>query len=723
MKVQRELSPAMIIGLRICFSVAVLLGMVQIIAMLRYYGIPVTVFGIIFYMIFCFIVAGLITILFSLIKKLHWKAFFIILFSICFCIVLGTFSLYIMVFCICSIPAGYLLYKIIKHEYKTLNKFKKSICYILASILSISALGSLALAVWPGPSLGEDDRPEAGQLMLPNELEYINVHQNLKNPAESGEYEYSKLYYGTENQRIDPYPGEDMMISRTTDGSELIDGWSFVRKWQYGFGPDEVPLNGQVWMPEGDGPFPLTLIVHGNHEAGDRSDNGYDYIGELLASHGIIAVSVDENFLNMSTFYDLLIFASLNEENDARAFVLLEHLQLLYDWNAQVESSFYEKIDFNKLAIIGHSRGGEAAAIASAYSHLNVNPDNGMMLLDYPFSIDTVIAISPTEGMYLPSEMELTLKDVNYMVLHGAQDMDVASFMGANMFRKTDVSNKGVKAQVYIQHANHGQFNSNWGRDDVPGLWGFANNRNLLMTMEEQQEAAKVFIGAFLASTIQNKTDYNVFFEDFAQGEEWLPKSMYSIDFISSHQSILANFDDDFDLVTGSTEGVSFMAEGFKSWKEINLPTRSEGMFINNNRVLCLELENLKSEEPVFSMDMNGLDIIAKEDTLYVSLCSGNTDGDNEISFNIRLTDSSGSSAELPIESFGGVPDPLHAPVYKFPLFLVISNSEPVLQGISIPLSAFDDLNGEIIKMEWIFNTTDNRSDQILYVDDIRVSK
>ena len=51
-------------------------------------------------------------------------------------------------------------------------------------------------------------------------------------------------------------------------------------------------------MPEGEGPFPLTLIVHGNHNMIDYSDDGYGYLGSLLASRRIIAVSVDENFLN-----------------------------------------------------------------------------------------------------------------------------------------------------------------------------------------------------------------------------------------------------------------------------------------------------------------------------------------------------------------------------------------------------------------------------------------
>ena len=722
MKIFRGLSSAILLGLSVCFIFAVSFGTVQIVAILKHYGIYVMIFGIVFYVLLCAITAGFVTLLFAALKKLHWKALFIILFSICFCIVLMTFSLYIMVVCICSIPAIYLLYKLIRGEFKSFNRFKRYICYMLAVILSISVLGTLTLVVWPGPSLRQDDRAEFASLMLPNKSEFIPVQQQLKNPAKLGEYKYSKLYYATPDQKIKPYPGKDIITSKATDVSKLVDGWSFVRRWQYGFGPEAIPLNGQVWMPEGTGPFPLVLIVHGNHEAGDRSDSGYDYIGEMLSRQGIITISVDENFLNSSTFYDLLIFASLKEENDARAFVLLEHLQLLYDWNGEEQNPFYGKINFDKLAIIGHSRGGEAAAIAAVYSHLKVNPDNGILQLNYPFSVNTVVAISPVNGQYLPAKMKLSLEGVNYLVLHGAQDMDVTSFMGSNMFRQADVDSKGIKAQVYIQHANHSQFNSVWGHKDLPGLMDWANNRNLLMPMEDQQEAAKVFIGAFLASTLQNQTDYNSLFENFSQGAEWLPKGVYAMDFISSDQRILANFEDDFDLTTASVEGVSFMAEGFSIWKETDLPTRAGGMMLNDNRVVRLEWHG-KLSQPVFNIDISSDLNIETQNKLYISLCSGDEDRKNEVSFMIRLTDDNGSIAELPIKSFGGVPHSLYAPIYKFPFNSMIKNSEPVLQALCIPLNAFDGLSGKIIKIEWIFNNTDSTNKHILYIDDIRIQK
>ena len=87
--------------------------------------------------------------------------------------------------------------------------------------------------------------------------------------------------------------------STAVDASAYITKWSNLKTKFWGFDEHALPLNGRVWMPEGEGPFPLALIVHGNHLMEDFSDGGYGYIGELLASKGIIAVSVDENFLEL----------------------------------------------------------------------------------------------------------------------------------------------------------------------------------------------------------------------------------------------------------------------------------------------------------------------------------------------------------------------------------------------------------------------------------------
>ena len=63
----------------------------------------------------------------------------------------------------------------------------------------------------------------------------------------------------------------------------LPSGWTgLLRRRFWGFGAEQLPLNGRVWYPAGDGPYPLVLIVHGNHAMAEFSDPGYAYLGQLL---------------------------------------------------------------------------------------------------------------------------------------------------------------------------------------------------------------------------------------------------------------------------------------------------------------------------------------------------------------------------------------------------------------------------------------------------------
>ena len=126
-----------------------------------------------------------------------------------------------------------------------------------------------------------------------------------KNQGLPGDYDVSRLNYGSgvDSRRerfaagVD-WRSESVSAERLLDGWEGLSGWTRTAYW--GFDASALPVQGRVWLPGGDGPFPIVLMVHGNHEMEDFSDPGYDYLGEHFASHGLIAVSVDENFLNSS---------------------------------------------------------------------------------------------------------------------------------------------------------------------------------------------------------------------------------------------------------------------------------------------------------------------------------------------------------------------------------------------------------------------------------------
>ena len=123
------------------------------------------------------------------------------------------------------------------------------------------------------------------------------------------------------------------------------------------------------------------------------------------------------------------MFQSLIEENDLRGWLLLEHLQAWRDWNGDPGSPFYQKVDLDHVALIGHSRGGEAVALAAAFNELPCYPDDASVRFDYGFNVRSVVALAPVEGTVQPAGREVVLEDVNYLVLQGAHDMDIFTFM------------------------------------------------------------------------------------------------------------------------------------------------------------------------------------------------------------------------------------------------------------------------------------------------------
>jgi len=144
------------------------------------------------------------------------------------------------------------------------------------------------------------------------------------NPAENGPYRSNLLFYGAGADIRRPEYGSSVAIkTHTVDASDFFKdfkGWKrWARKKYWGFDVDRLPLNARVWYPEGPGPFPLALIVHGNHDMAEFSDPGYAYLGELLASRGFILASIDENFLNSGLFHDP------PKQQAVRGWLLLEH--------------------------------------------------------------------------------------------------------------------------------------------------------------------------------------------------------------------------------------------------------------------------------------------------------------------------------------------------------------------------------------------------------------
>ncbi len=402
----------------------------------------------------------------------------------------------------------------------------------------------------------------------------------LADPTKNGRYKVSYFTYGSgDSKKRTEFGAEAKYVTATVDGSKIIPAWKGAhhkgRTKYWGFGAEKLPINGSVWMPEGKGPFPIVLTVHGNHSMLEYSDPGYAYLGEWMASNGIVMVSVDENFLNGSPDGDFM-----GKEMPARGWLLLKHLQQWKQWTADASHDLFGKVDLAKVALIGHSRGGEAVSIAAAFNELPAFPDNALETFDFGFGIKGVIALAQTDYRY---ERRMQLKGVNFLALQGSLDSDEDSFYGLRQYRRTELSDSTFKAGVLIHGANHGQFNTIWGSNDAGPPYSYLLNKGPLIDGEVQRQTAKVMIGSFLKSAFEDDEAYREVFRNKWSAGQWLPKNNINVVYQDAQIEIIEDFESDIDVATFANGTVE--TDSFKTFREELMQYKGK-LFQENNALL-----------------------------------------------------------------------------------------------------------------------------------------
>jgi hypothetical protein len=554
---------------------------------------------------------------------------------------------------------------------------------------------------------------------------------DLADPSTPGQFDFETLSYGAGDNRRRPEFGRDRDLeSRTVDARKILPQWKDfkqeMREAYWGFGLADAPLNGRVWAPTDSGPHPLVLIVHGNHGMEDYSDDGYAYLGELLASRGFIAVSVDQNFINGSWSGDFR-----GKEMPARAWLLLEHLKLWHDWNDREGHPFYQRVDTRNIALIGHSRGGEAVAIAHGYNRLPYFPDDASLRFDYQFQIRSLVAIAQVDQRY---SRRMELEDVNFFTIHGSYDSDEPAYHGLRQMNRIRFSGDEyfIKAGAYLHGANHGQFNTGWGRYDYspPGAWTL--NTAPIIPGEEQRQAAKVTISAFLEATLHGDHRYLPLLKDPRAGSQWLPRRTLVAQFTDSSFVPIADFEEDLDLTTGSLPGIVIDAPDLAVWREEELMHRDKRKQGSNALVV-----GWRDRAAALSITLPENAGLAKNRSLVLSL-TGSTErlpGDKASALDaddiptiadlsLELVDSRGQNAKLRVSDYAQLIPPVRVQYLKN----AASNKEsyhslwePVLQFVEIPLEAFEAaVPGFVLADSQTLNLRFDQADKgILIIDNI----
>lgn len=616
------------------------------------------------------------------------------------------------------------IWPMMRGRWPSLSQLQKGFSLV---VLLFGIIGILILLWW----LLDEGRVTSMTQVALDEPKLSSLADMLPDPSSHGTYDVLRMSYGSGTDRRQPEFAEGVsFITDTVDGSPFIEGWTWLRTWIWGFDEKALPLNGRVWYPEGEGPFPLVLVVHGNHLAEDYSDPGYAYLCDLLASRGSICVSVDQNFLNGSVVGDLLGFKGLKDENDCRGWLLLEHLSFWERLATDVSMPFYGRVDLDKIALIGHSRGGEAVGIAATFNNLAHYPDNANIEFDYGFVIRSIIMIAPVDRQYQPASEPLPLEDVNLLIMHGSHDMDVTSFDGYHIYKRTAFSDETsyFKSTLYVWGANHGQFNTLWGDKDTgtPPIWLY--NRAPLISGEEQTKIAQVYISAFIETTLGNEYDYLPLFQNYQRGLDWLPETIYINSYADSQTDLILTYEEDVDLTSGTNPDVSISASNLKTWREDRVRTKKGQIQTNSAAYLGW---HQSSSTPTYTTNLGeSARGLTKADQLTLSLAQvvENLDDSGEsvpVNFSLVLIDEVGHEARLPLSSISALQPEIEAQIMKLGFLSDKPASEAVFQTYLFNLRDFTSENPDLDvsnlrEIQLVFDRTDHG---LIVLDDLGFRK
>lgn len=555
-----------------------------------------------------------------------------------------------------------------------------------------------------------------------------DLFTTLNNPGQPGNYTFTEAIYAAPglNYSADAQFNQYLIYENPTNSyaTRRIDLSNIA---ELGFGVNwpfditEIPINGHIRIPVGNGPFPLVIFAHGNHDPFENSTPGYIYLCELLASHGIIAATIDVNFLNGRN----------GGENDARAIVHLEHLKQFRIWNAQVNHPLYCKVDMSQVMIVGHSRGGEAVGHASIFNSMAVvqfDPMSPPIFLDgssslgpYNFDIRAAVAIAPTDGQYELVSGPTKIQH-NYLIMHGSRDADVFTFEGYKTYDRSHAVNlanptqpaKGFKSLLWIHGANHNYFNSVWQQESADTI-----------EREQQEQIAKVYISALALAVLQDKQDYLELLRNHLFGGQtgWLPKD---VKLVSQFQDKERLFLQHFEEPVTDKISVSLPVRGTVH----TLGTRAKKLSFNGQQPtdrLFQETQGLQlrwsKTGMTYRVKFNSQFLDAKSFNFLALRVGQSVERNNPVGkeqdFVIEVCDKD-SSISFPVSAFNKLiyPDKFEFSDGDF----AINVARTVMQTVRIPLKHFEALGIDINNLKEIGFYFIKVPNGTLYLDDLQLT-
>ncbi|MGF1570807.1 MAG: hypothetical protein ACFCVD_22490 [Nodosilinea sp.] len=281
-----------------------------------------------------------------------------------------------------------------------------------------------------------------------------------------------------------------------------------------------LPLTGVIALPDGEGPFPLVVVLHGRHEGchfapegqsqwpcapgtETRFDVGFAALAQGLAEagYGVLAPNLNAAFSETYGATD----ETRNDLADQRSPQIIDaHLTRLAEANEGQSIDFgialAGQIDLSTIAIVGHSMGGGAAALSALSRQPNVS---AAALAAGLGPVSALVLVSPTRSQPIEQRPEVyALPDVPSAVLVGGCDRDIFDLSSLYFFETASQapSRTSLATSVLLLGANHNYFNGAISEDDYYRL---ADNAPLCNPQQSSQRLSRVAQEAFLSQYVQ----------------------------------------------------------------------------------------------------------------------------------------------------------------------------------------------------------------------------
>lgn len=313
--------------------------------------------------------------------------------------------------------------------------------------------------------------------------------------GELGSEDIIKLEYKMTDSSLNPSDPENPF--------KPLEFREYVTEGGYLYSPF-VEVQGITYFPKEKSNLPIIVILHGRHNTCTTNDvavsipndgasagiawpcyegstaipsyKGYDYLGTYLAKQGYFVVSISANGVNaLEDIYDYNQsleepVANEDEGKTARARLINHHLNALYSANTygthsrlgsstttggeELARNLKGRLDFQRIGLIGHSRGGEGVI---SYARFTAPPNNK------DFNVRAVLTIGST------NTHDLSLKYASLGSILPYCDGDVSDLQSARIFDNTiALSSKESHYQWTFMGANHNVFNTEWSGDPRP---------------------------------------------------------------------------------------------------------------------------------------------------------------------------------------------------------------------------------------------------------------